>query len=102
MSPCGRLRVENGYESVSVVGRREPAPDTIQMAAIYRPPSAEFRDLPDGPDARGRRALPPRGGDGSERPCRRALETLRRRHRARSTPAQGRGSPPRLAVERGI
>src|SRR4029077_20587988 len=100
--PAGGLRAENRYESVSVVGRWESAPDAIQMAAVCRPPSAEFRDLPDGPDARGRRALPARGGDRSERPCGSAVETLRRRHRARSAPAQGRGSPPRLALERGI
>src|SRR6186713_2646545 len=102
MSPAGGRRAENGYESVSVVGGREPAPETIQMAAVCRPSFAEPGDLPDGRDARGRRALPACGGDGSERSRRGAVEALRRRHRARSAPAQGRGTALRLALERSV
>ena len=48
------------------------------------------------------RALPSRRGDGSERACRRPVETIRRRHRDRSAQAQGRGAPLHFAVGRGV
>ena len=48
-----------------------------RMAAVCRSQPSEHRDLSDGPHARGDRALSARGGDSSERPCRRAVETVR-------------------------
>ena len=53
-----------------------PANGKVQMAAVHRPPAADCGDLFDGDGACGRRALSSRGGDGAERTCQCALETL--------------------------
>src|SRR6516162_5333105 len=79
-----RRRWRTGNESVSVASRRDAAPDhATQMAAVYRALSADGGGLLDGRDTGGDRALPPHGGNGSQRPGRCPVETLWRRHRAR-------------------
>src|SRR3984893_17175338 len=76
-------------ESVSVAGRWDAAPDRVaQPAAVYRELSADDRDLFDGRDTRGDRALPSHGDNGSQRVCRSVVETLWRRHGARSASAE--------------
>src|SRR5262249_44656478 len=79
-------RWRTGDESVSVV-RWGAAPDdeTSPVAAVPCTPPPESRDLLDGRDSRGDRALPSHGGNGSQRLCRRPVETLWRRHCARPT-----------------
>src|SRR6478736_1286839 len=75
---------ETGHESGSVASRWVDAPDDVtQMAAVYRELSADGRDLFDGRDTRGGRALPSHGNNGSQRPGRCPVETLWRRHCAR-------------------
>src|SRR5712691_1757354 len=104
-----RWRATDG--SVSMVTGWRAAPDHggTQTVEVFRAPSAESVDRVDGADPRGRRALSVHGDYGSERPCRRAVETIQRlrhsmlvlrrpRHRPQSSRAAGGGSPPHLAL----
>src|SRR5262249_33527390 len=88
-------------ETVSLVSRWAAAPGqaTLEVVAVRRSPSPQCRDLFDGPDACGGGALPAHGGHGSQRPGGRAVETLRRRHRARSAPVEERGFQFHSALE---
>src|SRR5215831_14975090 len=72
------------------------------MAAVHRALSADGGGLLDGRDTRGDRALPSHGGNGSERLCRRPVETLRRRHRARPAAVEERGFQSHFALERSV
>src|SRR5258706_3527271 len=75
---------ETDHASGSGASRWVDAPDDVtQMAAVYRELSADGRDLFDGRDTCGRGALSSHGGNGSQRPGRRSVETLWRRHCAR-------------------
>src|ERR1700680_563981 len=100
----GGIRWRAADEGVSLFprGGAPPVPDPAQMAAVRRAPSAEPGDLLDGRDARGHRAVPPHGPDGSERRDWSPVETFRRRHRARSPFSEGRGAPLHLALERAV
>src|SRR5215831_12517991 len=91
-------------ETVSLVSRWAAAPGqtTLEVVAVRRSPSPQCRDLFDGPDACGGCALPAHGGHGSQRPCGRAVETLRRRHRARPAPVEGRRLQLHSALEPGL
>src|SRR3954454_8354836 len=86
-----------------VIGRDAAShDDTLQMVAVCRSLSAKHHNLLDAGDASRCRALSLCGGDRSKRPCGRPMEALRRRDRARSTPDQGRGPSPHLALERAV
>src|SRR5215831_1763364 len=87
----GNNRWRKVDESVSLLTGWQSAADdeALPMAAICRASASERRNQSNGRDARGHRALSARGGDGAERRGRRAVEALRRRHGARSAPAQG-------------
>src|SRR6266508_6308565 len=69
------------------------------MATVFSAPSDESVDRPDGNAARVHRALPSHGDDRSERPRRTPLELIPRRHHARSTPTERRGSPHHYALD---
>src|SRR6266481_3851561 len=91
----GGIRWRAADEGISLFTRwgATPGQNTTEMAAVRRASFAQLGDLLDGRNARGHRALPPHGADGSERRGRSAVETLRRRHRARSAISEGRGHP---------
>src|ERR1700704_1423425 len=99
-----RIRRKPADETARLVIGRDAAShdDTLQMVAVCRSLSAERHNLLDAGDPCRCRALSLCGGDRSKRPCRRPMEALRRRDRARSTSDQGRGASPHLALERAI
>src|SRR3954469_3852238 len=100
----GEIRWRAADEGVSLFTRWSAGGDeaTAVVASVRRAPSAEPGDLPDGLHAHGCRALPPCGADGPERRGRRAVEALRRRHRARSALSEGRRAALHSALERAV
>src|SRR3954468_13490425 len=99
-----RIRRRSADDTARLVIGRDAASDddTLQMVAVCRSLSAKHRHLLDAGDACRCRALSLCGCDRSKWPCRRLMEALRRRDRARSTTDQGRGASPHLALERTV
>src|SRR3954462_2429442 len=99
-----RIRRRSADETARLVIGRNAASldDTLQMVAVCRSLFAKRRNLLDAGNACRCRALSLCGGDRSKWLCRRPMEALRRRDRARSTPDQGRGPSPHLALERAV
>src|SRR6185312_5749826 len=99
-----RIRRRSAVETAGLVIGRDAASqdDALQVVAICRWLPAKRRNLLDAGDACRRCALSLRGGDRSKWPCRRPMEALRRRDRARSASDQGRGTSPDLALERAV